>query len=248
MPEGTWGRVTAVYEHSHTVDVALWRSGRPLSSIPVLCPMISSGSGRLGLHAPGAPSQPYDIQDVEGLNIHAAVSYHDGIPCVVGFKVPEVGQMTFDRPGFEIDRHSSDVYSTTNDAGDFEKAWPNGTFLRVAATPEHEDLTGQDFDKQFKVARNTGAQLHLRMVLAGQGGAALDVHVTPAGVATLTLAGAATLSATGWTVHGPVHFADAVTGDQGATFQQDVVGQGVSLHGHQRVLVQTGSSKSGPPG
>lgn len=248
MPEGTWGRVTAVYERAHAVDVVLWRTGRRLSSIPVLCPMISSASGRAGLHAPGTPAQPYDIQDVEGLNVYAAISYHDGIPAVVGFKMPEKGQMTFDRPGFEIDRHSSDVYRTLNDKGELELSFPNGSFLRVGLTPDHEDLTGKDFDKLFAVARNTDAQLHMRLVLKGANGSALDLHVAPDGTATATLSGAATLTAQSWTVHGPVHFADAVTGDSSATFQQDVVGQGVSLHGHQHTSVQSGTSRSGPPG
>ena len=67
------------------------------------------------------------------------------------------------------------------------------------------------------------------------------------GVATLTLAGAATLEATDWTFKGPVHFLDAVTGAKTAVFQQDVTGQGTSLHTHKHSGVETGSGQTGQP-
>jgi hypothetical protein len=86
------------------------------------------------------------------------------------------------------------VYSTLNGQGDYEKHWPNGTFVRVAATPDHVDLTGKDFDGKWAIKNNTGAQLHLRVVL---GAGKLDLHVDPSGNLTLTHDGDLTIHTKG---------------------------------------------------
>ena len=248
VDRGVLGRVVAVYPEARAVDLVMSRDGRRLRRVSVLGAMLTSASGAFHLHAPGPPSSPWDPQDVaEGLNVFAAVDFYDGVPHVVGFRGPETGEMNFKEENLSVDRHPSDVYSTLNDAGEIEFAFPNGTFLRIGLTPDHEDLTGKDFDKKFSIKRNKDAQLHLRLVLAGSDTPALDIHVTPAGIATVTLAGTATLTAESWTVNGPVHFTDAVTGDSSATFEEDVVGQGTSLHAHRHTEVESGADTSGPP-
>jgi hypothetical protein len=178
MGEGS-GRVAKVvkaYPEAHKVDIIMCSDGRRMPMVDVAAHAMSTNSGLADLHIPTPPATPYDIQNTGVRDVLAFVQFFDNIPVVMGFKTPEVGQMTFVDPGRRIDRHGSDVYSTIRDNGDFEMAWPNGTYLRVASTPAHEDLTGQDFDGQWKIARNTGAALYVKL----QSGA-FSVEIDPAG-------------------------------------------------------------------
>jgi hypothetical protein len=191
-----YGVVVATHPEDHSVDLVMTDDYSRIAGVQVLT---SNGNGVYGsndLYCPDEKSgaDKWDITKAGPTNPVAAVDFSGVMPVVVGFRYPQVNQMTFKEPNLRVDRHASDVYSTLNAAGDFEKVWPNGTFVRVGATPDHVDLTGQGADSKWKVEKNTGAALHLRFVL---GAAKVDLHMDPSGNITLTHEGNLTVHTKG---------------------------------------------------
>lgn len=51
-----------------------------------------------------------------GREMSAVVVFARGVPVVLGFLLPQVGQMTFPDKNRRVDRHASGVYSTIDAA------------------------------------------------------------------------------------------------------------------------------------
>ena len=115
----------------------------------------------------------------------------------MGFLLPQLTQMTFKRDNFRVHRHASDVYSTTSGNGDHEWSHPSGTFIRVAASPAHEDLTAQDVDKSWKIAQNTAAAPYVNLVVANAGAQVANIEIDPSGNINITHNGNLTVNTKG---------------------------------------------------
>ena len=182
MDSSHWIKVTAVHPRAHAVDGVSLRNGQRFTGVPVLSSsFVSSDSGTVDLHEPDPGQELYDLQPTAGRDVYAAVAVIGGTPAVIGFKAPEIGAMTFDRKNFRLQRHASGFYVSTNGEGDMEMFHPNGTFLRIAQTVAHEDLTGQDYDKRFKVDKNTDKVVRIYMAVYANGEKKVDFHLTPTG-------------------------------------------------------------------
>ena len=229
-------KVVSANPQAHTVDIVFLNTADRVPNVQVLALNCSTSTGHVGLPTPTPPTDQYGFQNTGGRDVFAYVAFAGNIPVVLGFKMPEIGQMTF-ADGRRVDRHESDVYSSLTKSGDFEMAWPNGLYMRVGASPAHEDLTGKDFDGEWKLAQNTGAELH---VMVGLPNGAGSVHIDPQGNATLTLAGL-TITAPMTTFNGDVQLNGALTSTG------DVTANGISLEQHGHTLVQSGTATSGPP-
>ena len=169
--------VVGVNFDSHTVDLIVMDSAKPMSNVRVMSTSASTDSGLNDLALPDIQNvaNPFDDGGDSGSrNVIACVSYYREIPMVIGFLFPQVSQMLFSDVNRKVDRHASDVYTTIDGNGNYELAFPNGAFIRVAETPEHEDLTGQDFNGQWQLTRNTDKQLHIHIEQAG-GTAVVDI-------------------------------------------------------------------------
>jgi hypothetical protein len=179
-----YGVVVATHPEDHSVDLVMTDDYSRLAGVQVLTSNGNGAYGRNDLYCPDEKSgdEKWDITKAGPKNPVAAVDFSGIMPVVTGFRYPQVNQMTFNEKNLRVDRHASEVYSTLNEAGDFEMAWPNGTFFRVGASPDHVDLNGKDTDGKWATEKNTGASMHLRVVL---GAGKLDLHVDPAGNATL---------------------------------------------------------------
>lgn len=186
------GVVVAAYPEGNSVDVLLLDGSR-LSNVQVLSPSASSNTGMVDLPDVGGPPPSDDArwnpQAQRDRYVKAIVVMHDGVPVVHGFLLPQVNQITFKRKNLRVMRHASDVYSTIDDAGNLELAFPGGTFLRVATSPAHEDLSGLDFDKKWKIARNTGQAVHVQLTVMNGGAQKASFHVDPDGNVDVTHAG-----------------------------------------------------------
>lgn len=242
------GKVVAVHPEAHKVDLVMCDDGRRIPMVDVVSTgFVSTNSGVLDLHVPTVPDQPYSIKNTGNRDVLAYVAFAGEIPIVMGFRVPEIGQMTFKDPGRRIDRHGSDVYSTIDDAGNFEMAFPNGTYVRVGTSPAHEDLTGLDFDKQWKISRNKTASTHVMISHRPGGVEKFSLHIDPSGNVTLVAAGNLTSSAAMWAHTGPV----SITGDVSVTGKIDasgeITGNGTHLHTHKHGGGTIGSGLSDPP-
>lgn len=242
-----YGVVVATHPEDHSVDLVMTDDYSRLSGVQVLTSNGNGSYGRNDLYAPEEKSgdAKWDLSKVGPTNPVAAVAFGLGMAVVVGFKYPQVNQMTFGEKNLRVDRHSSEVYSTLNEAGDFEMAWPNGTFFRVGASPDHVDLNGKGTDSKWSTAKNTGAAMHLRLVL---GASKLDLHVDPAGNVVLSHEGNLTINTKGNAEVNVQGKADVnVTGNTTLTTPELKVDAGKSTFtGH--VAIQGGLSVSGGAG
>jgi hypothetical protein len=191
-----YGVVVATHPEDHSVDLVMTDDYSRLAGVQVLTSNGNGAYGRNDLYAPDEKSDDakWDLSKVGPKNPIAAVAFGLGMAVVIGFRFPQVNGLTFNEKNLRVDRHSSEVYSTLNDAGDYEMAWPNGTFVRVGASPDHVDLNGKGTDSKWATDKNTGAQMHLRLVL---GAGKLDFHVDPDGNVVMTHDGDLTLHTKG---------------------------------------------------
>lgn len=179
-------RVVAAHPESHTVDVTMMDSGLRLPGVKVMCPMAGTNIGWNDLPQPDVttPTDRYATGATGTRDILAGVLFFGAVPVVVGFLFPEVSQLMFADPGRFVYRHGSDVYVTIDARGNTELAHPSGAYVRIGTTTAHEDLTGRDVDKAWKIARNTGQSVHVHLAA---GGCALDL--APDGNLTITCSG-----------------------------------------------------------
>jgi hypothetical protein len=169
------GQVVAVYPQGQSVDV-LMDDGSRLSNVQVMVPSGSSSTGLIDLPDPGLPSDNtrWNFNSNPKRTLRAIVGFSRGkTPVCLGFLLPQITEMTFDRTDFKVDRHASDVYSTLDEGGNFEWRHPSGVYLRVSTNTAHEDLTGQDVDREWRISRNTDSQVHVHLVCLG--GTTFDV-------------------------------------------------------------------------
>ena len=193
------GRVVATHPEDGSVDIVMTDDYSRLAGVQV---MTSGGNGTSGANDLYAPEErsgddKWDLSKVTNDNPIAAVDFSGVMPMVTGFIRPQVGQMTFKEKNLRVNRHMSDVYSTLNATGDFEMHFPNGTFFRIGASPDHVDLAGQDADGKWAIGKNTGAASHMRLVLGNGGAVKADLHISPDGNVTGTFQGTGALTFVG---------------------------------------------------
>jgi hypothetical protein len=213
------GAVVAVYPQGTSVDVVLNDGGR-LANVQVMVGSGSDATGHVDLTDVGGPlddnrwilTMPFDRY------VRAVISYIGNHPICIGFLLPQVSQMTFNRKNFRVTRHASDSYSTVSDTGDMETYHPSGTYFRVGASPAHEDLTSQDFDSAWKIARNTAAAPWVNLTVCNAGSPVATLSIDPSGNVSLTHKGNLTVNTQGnadVTVEGTTN----VTSDGAATLK-----------------------------
>lgn len=218
------GKVVAIHWEDHSCDLVMLADGSRLTGVQILSSSASTNTGLNDLAAPGAApgGDKWNASQKTGRDITAIVGWADGVPFVNGFLFPQICQMTFKDANRKIDRHASDFYHTVDGAGNAEWYHPSGTYLRIGTSPAHEDLTGKDFDKKWKIANNTGSAPHVHLTVANAGAVVATLDISPAGAITVTgatlaatLTGAATLVAPGGvTVDTPdAHFTGNIKAD-----------------------------------
>lgn len=191
-----FGVVVATHPEDYSVDVIMTDDYSRLVAVQVLCSSCNDATGANDLYAPQERSgqDKWDLTQATTDNPVAAIDFSGVMPVVVGFRYPQIGQMTFKEKNLSVQRHMSDVYSTLNAAGEFEVSFPNGTFIRIAATPDHVDLSGTDVDGKWAISKNQAAATHLRLVLGNAGVVKADLHIDPSGNVTGTFQGTGDLT------------------------------------------------------
>jgi hypothetical protein len=217
-------RVVALHPEDHSCDLVMLSDGSRLSGVQIMSSSASTNTGLNDLAAPTpAPGgDKWNASLKTGRDIVAIVDWCENNPYVVGFLFPQICQMTFKDPNRKIDRHASDFYQTIDGKGNVEWSHPSGTYLRIGTSPEHEDLTGKDFDKKWAIKNNTGTAPHVHLTVASAGSVVATLDIAPSGAITVTgatlaatLTGAATLVAPGGvTVDTPdAHFTGNIKAD-----------------------------------
>lgn len=152
-------RVIESHPESAAVDLFMLRDNRHLAGVPVLSGWAGNDFGATCL---GEPQNGDRV-------IFAVVGWMNGDhPVVVGFLYPQVAQVLFEDKERAVWRHPSDVYVSIDADGNTELFHPSGAWFRIGEMPEHEDLTGKDYDKVWKISRNTDRKVHIHCEIPGQ--------------------------------------------------------------------------------
>lgn len=178
-----WGRVAAIHPEDYSVDLVMTDDGSRLAGVQVLTPFASTASGFAGMAMPSTPASGnvWELGPATSNEVKAGVAFFGSTPVVVGFLFPQVCQMLFAEIGRVIERTPSDFYTTVDSKGNFEAYHPSGTYLRIGTSPAHEDLTGKDFDGQWKITKNTATAPHVHLTVANAGAPVASVDIDPSG-------------------------------------------------------------------
>jgi hypothetical protein len=162
----TYGKVIKIHRDIYAVDLVL-PTGEIHRRVPVSFPAAGTKSGEIYLQRfsdPQSQATPYGpistFKEDRDRTIYALVTFiSDDVkhPVVLGFVLPLTTQMLFNRPGFSLKRHESDLYTmiengsretyesnTDTTIPNWEFYHPSGFFARVGEGTTHEDLTKQD--------------------------------------------------------------------------------------------------------
>lgn len=208
------GLVVAAHPEDHSVDVVMTDDYSRLAGVQVLCSNGSYDSGTADMVMPAEKSgdDKWSLAKRNAKDQKVLIDFAGSMAVVVGFLYPQIGSMTFKDAGRRVQRHQSDVYETIDAQGNYERSFPNGSFIRVAATPGHEDLTGKDVDGNWAIAKNTDAATHFRVVLGNAGVVKADIHIDPDGNLTGVFQGTGTITTIGdLTVNAPNVIVNAAT-------------------------------------
>jgi len=185
MQGSSLGIVVAVYPEGNSIDVLLPKTGDRLTNVQCAAHTGSSDTGIMDLPEIGLPVDDtrwtLPIIQQAARYVRAIVWNVDGMPICMGFLLPQLTQMTFQRDNFRVNRHASDVYSTTSGNGDHEWSHPSGTYFRVGASPAHEDLTNQDVDQSWAIKQNKAAAPWVNLTVANAGAVVANIQVDPSG-------------------------------------------------------------------
>lgn len=190
----TLARVVDIHPESHAVDLVIMEDGRRISGVQV---MSMSAGGDFGLSDLAMPDgKGYDAKNTKTRDIYAVLSWVRDIPVVLGFMFPQVAQCLFADKERMVYRHASDVYLTIDGKGNTELYHPSGAYLRLGESGAHEDLTGKDYDKVWKIKRNTGQKVNIHLE---QGGGTASVNIAPDGAILVNSKSTVTVNAEGET-------------------------------------------------
>ncbi|NCE85290.1 hypothetical protein [Pseudomonas sp. Q1] len=195
-------RVVAIHPQDHSCDVIVLNDGSRWAGVQIMSGSASTNTGLndLPVPAPAPDGNHWNSSQKTARDIIAIIDWCEGSPYITGFLFPQICQMTFPEGNRKIDRHASDFYHTIDGAGNAEWYHPSGTYLRMGASPAHEDLTGKDFDKKWSINNNTASAPHVQLVVANAGAVKATINIDPAGNLTVTSAsGAAVLKFPGGT-------------------------------------------------
>ena len=228
------GIVVEVHHEDHSVDLVMCDDGARLVGVPVLSPSGSTRTGLVDLPEVPQKANKWDVTTRTGQEMEALVGViRSGNPFVAGFIYPQISQMTF-KEKRRFNRHRSDVYHTITENGDMELYHPSGVYIRIAESPEHEDLGKKNFDENLVLDRNTDRKLYVRVSIPGSGSFTMD----PSGNATLEMEKTITLRADG---------ASLVVKSGGVYCSPDVFAGSISLKHHVHGGVEPGDSYTDEP-
>jgi len=194
-----------VHPEDHSVDIVMVADGSRYVGVQVLAPVAATDAGIFDMPVPSLLADKWSQTQPREREVTAIVAMLGFQPVVLGFMYPQVNGMLFADLERRIMRHASDLYTSIDADANVEVAHPNGSYVRIGTAPDHEDLTGQDFDGHWKISKNTGRSTHLQVVIKAGGVQKAKLHIDPDGNVTLehtgnlvvTTGGNATVDVTG---------------------------------------------------
>ena len=219
-------RVVEIHPESNAVDIVFMDDGRRAAGVQVMAGVAGTDFGNADLTVPDTVG--YAANKSRTRDIIAVVGFVNGLPIVMGYLFPKVAECLFKDKNRKVYRHASDVYFTIDGKGNTEFSHPSGAYIRFGTSPAHEDLTAKDYDKIWKIKRNTDKAVHIHIAQAG-GKASIDIDP----------AGNMAIKAVSIEVTSKMHITGGITSDA------DVVAGGISLMHHSHPDPQGGNTS--PP-
>lgn len=189
-------QVSKYYPGANVADLVFLDDGYRCAKVPLLCDA-STNTGTQQVADPSAPTDEFFVSRPADRTLIAIVGYVGMSPVILGFLKPTSGETFFDEPDRFVKRVGSDVYVTVDGSGNMEVAHPNGTFIRIGESADHEDLTGKDFNKRWNIRRNKGKATHLKIGVSNGGVEQASLHITPDGQVTIEANGDASINTQG---------------------------------------------------
>lgn len=248
------GLVVATHVEDNSVDLVMADNGERLAGVQVITLDGSTRTGTADLPLMPEKNNKWDVTERTEQDMIAIVGSVFGIPVVVGFLFPQINQI-LPKKGSKrkFKRHQSDVQTSIDGDGNIQIVHPSGTYVRIAESPDLENLDGLNADENAKTDRNTLRRVSVRIGLAG--GAAV-ITITPDGAASFSLdsdfvvtsKGNATIKCNEATIDAPT---TKVTNELfvggNVVCDKDVIASGVSLVNHTHGGVMAGPSQTGKP-
>lgn len=159
------GIVVETHPEDYSVDLVMTDDGSRVTGAQLINSNANSDSGdnSMPLVKPASAGQKWDI-NAQSKKIIAIVGYLGNNPVVIGFMYPQVNQILF-KDGRWIRKTDSDFYETVSATADMEMVHPSGWYLRVGESPDHEDLTGKNFDGNFSNKKNSDREVFFRLYM-----------------------------------------------------------------------------------
>lgn len=166
-------RVTGVSPEGQKLEVIFLDTGDFGRDVQVVSPYAGTDFGFTGgIPEPEVEGHDPNMEENDPTKRHiiAVVACVQGLNLCLGFVFPQITQMAFTKEHDKnrlIERHTSDFYRTVSDRGDMDLKHPSGTYVRVGKGQIPDDLSGRDFDKVWKIKRNTGGAATITLHTAG---------------------------------------------------------------------------------
>lgn len=175
-------RVVDTHPESNSVDIVMVDDGARYPGVEVCTPFGTTNSGVSDLPDVTKTGNKWSLTESTDCDMRAIVAFIGaGVPVVLGFLFPPVNQVLFADRNRRIERHASDVYTSTDKDGNFELYHPSGTYLRIGTAPAHEDLTGLDYDAKWAITKNTDKAVHVHLSVRNAGNEVSRLDMNPQG-------------------------------------------------------------------
>ncbi len=224
-------KVIKVHPQAYRVDVLMLDDGTQITGIQVMTSMATNRTGITDMPELSRSGEK-DLQFTGEQDAIAVLAYFALMPVVIGFLHPATTQMLFKEKDRMVYRHASDVYMSIDQNGNTELSHPSGSYFRMGVSPDHEDLTGKDYEGRWKIDKNTDTSPYCKLVVANGGQEQASIEITPEGDVSITTQGQLTVNATG----------DTIITTPKATINGDVdITGNVNLNGGDANIVTTAS-------
>lgn len=161
-------KVTYVHPEGQKLEVMFLDTGDYGRDVQVMSPYAGTDFGfTSGIPAPEEEGhEPNKETDPDKRHIIAVIATVQGRHICLGFLFPQITHMAFTKDRDKnrmIERHTSDFYRTVDDEANMEMVHPSGAYILMGESSKPAELSGRDFDKRWKLKRNTGKDVNIRL-------------------------------------------------------------------------------------
>ena len=163
-----FAKIVKAHPSGNSHDVVMLDDGSRFPGVQSIATHASNNAGTINMHRPDQdesdPWSPKMASDTDQTkrDVIAVVAMVGVTPVIIGHIYPPVSQMNFpdtdEFKNLQLDRHASDLVQTTDDAANYNIKHPSASYISMSQTGAPPNLTGKDYDKVWKITRNSASQ------------------------------------------------------------------------------------------